>query len=411
MIDLHMLRDNPEKAKYLIAKKDPHFPTSELIGLDKQVREVNLEVEDIRKEKNNLARQAQGGIIPEIRDKSIVLGKQLKEKELLLGTLKEKFEEFYLSVPNIPAEDVPEGGKEQNLVVKEVGQKPTFNFDIKNHVDLGIENGWLDFETGARIAGSQFVLYKGEAVKLMYALTMFMLKHNMKHGYEIILPPYLVNAESLTVAGNFPKFKDQVYGVCDEDLYLTPTAEVDLANIYRDHIFAEDELPCRMTSWTSCFRREAGGYGATERGLIRIHQFEKCELFSICEPDKSDEEQERMLECAQSLLKKLEIPYRVVLLAAQDCSFASTKTYDIELWLPGQNGYYEVSSISNCTDFQARRGAIRFKKSGDKKTTFVNTLNGSCLALPRLMVAIIEQYQQMDGTIAIPDVLKNEGLF
>jgi len=411
MIDLHGLRDELAKVEELIVKKDPSFPVNELIELDKRVREINFEVEDIRKEKNELSRQAQTGVTLEIRERSIVLGKQLKEKEGLLDELNNKFEQLYLSCPNIPAEDVPAGGKEHNLVVKTVGEKPSFNFPIKNHLELGADLGWLDLETAAKIAGSQFVLYKGEAVKLVYALTIFMLKHNMKYGYEPMLPPYLVNAESLMVAGNFPKFKDQVYGIVDEDLYLTPTAEVDLTNVYRDHIFSQDELPCRMTSWTSCFRREAGGYGAAERGLIRIHQFEKVELYTICEPDKSAEEQERMLECAQGLLQKLEIPYQVVLLAAEDSSFASTKTYDLEIWLSGQDGYYEASSVSNCTDFQARRGAIRYKKSGDKKTTLVHTLNGSSLALPRLMVAIMEQYQQSDGTIAIPDVLKNEALF
>jgi len=411
MIDLRMLREDPKEVKVLITKKDPSFPVNELIELDKHVRKINSEVEDIRKEKNDLARQAKTGVTKEIREQSILLGKKLKDKENELSTLKNRFEELYLSVPNVPENEVPEGNKENNRVVKVVGEKPIFDFDIKNHVDLGVENDWFDLETAAKISGSQFVLYKGEAVKLMYALTMFMLKHNIKHGYEVILPPYLVNAQSLMVAGNFPKFKDQVYGIVDEDLFLTPTAEVDLANMYRDNIFDESELPRRMTSWTSCFRREAGGYGSAERGLIRIHQFEKCELFSICEPEKSEEEQKRMLDCAESLLQKLEIPYRVVLLAAQDCSFASTKTYDIELWLPGQGGYYEVSSISNCTSFQARRGAIRYKKAGDKKTTWVHTLNGSCLALPRLMVALMELNQQPDGTITIPDVLKNEGLF
>ncbi len=411
MIDLRILRDDPEKAKRLITKKDSTFPVDELIELDKHVRKVNAEIEEIRKEKNDLARCGQAGITDELRKRSIDLGKELKEKEIFLSELRERFDDLYLSVPNLVEEDVPGGGKEKNLVVEEVGGKKTFNFALKNHVDLGIDNKWIDFETGAKIAGSQFVLYRGQAVKLMYALTMFMLKQNMKYGFELFLPPYLVNAESLTVAGNFPKFKDQVYGIVDEDLYLTPTAEVDLTNVYRDHIFKQEELPCRMTAWTSCFRREAGGYGATERGLIRIHQFEKCELYTICEPEKSVQEQERMLECAQSILKLLEIPYRIVLLAAQDCSFASAKTYDIELWLPAQQGYYEVASISNCTDFQSRRGAIRYKKSGDKKTTYVHTLNGSSLALPRLMVAIMEHYQQPDGTIVIPDVLKHEGLF
>jgi len=411
MIDLHLLRDEPKKIQALILKKDPSFPVNDLFKLDEHVRSIQVSIENLRKEKNDLAQQAKSGLTPEIRERSISIGKEIKERESSLEDIKKKFNDLYLSCPNILFDDVPEGGKEQNTVVSEWGKKPQFSFPVKNHVELSEHNGWLDFETGAKIAGSQFVLYKGEAVKLLYALTMFMLKNNAKYGYEVMLPPYLVNAESLTVAGNFPKFKDQVYHIKDEDLYLTPTAEVDLANVYRGTIFASDELPKRMTSWTSCFRREAGGYGATERGLIRLHQFEKVELFSICESDKSVEEQERMLECAQEMLQKLEVPYRVVLLAAQDASFSSAKTYDIEVWLPGQNGFYELSSISNCTDFQARRGAIRYKKSGDKKTTFVHTLNGSSLALPRLMVALMELNQQQDGSIKIPEILKHEGLY
>jgi seryl-tRNA synthetase len=213
------------------------------------------------------------------------------------------------------------------------------------------------------------------------------------------------------VASNFPKFKDQVYAVPADNLYLTPTSEVNLSNIYRDTILPLEKLPIRMTAWTSCFRREAGGYGAQERGLIRIHQFEKVELYSLCAPEDSFNEQDKMLACAESILQKLGLHYRVSLLAGQDCSFASAKTYDLEVWLPGQKAYYEVSSISNCTDFQARRGHIRYKKSHDGKPTLVHTLNGSSLALSRLMVAIMEVYQQADGSIAIPEVLKKEGIF
>ncbi|TET06906.1 serine--tRNA ligase [Candidatus Dependentiae bacterium] len=411
MIDLHLLRDDPKRVKALLLKKDPSFPISELIELDKRVREIQLEVEDIRKEKNELAQQAKKGVTREIRSRSIALSKQLHEKEVALNESKEKFNHLYLLCPNILAVSVPAGGREQNSVIKSVGKRPSFSFPIKNHLELGENLGWFDFETAVKITGSQFVFYREEAVKLLYALALFMLKHNKEHGYEMILPPYLVNAESLIVTGNFPKFKDQVYKIVDEDLYLTPTAEVELTNVYRDHIFEQDKLPRRMTSWTSCFRREAGGYGAAERGLVRMHQFEKVELYTVCEPDKSEQEQERMLECAQGLLKKLEIPYRIVLLAAQECSFPSAKTYDIEIWLPGQNDYYEISSISNCTDFQARRGAIRYKKVGEKRTTFVHTLNGSSLALPRLMAALMEMYQQPDGSIAIPDFLKHEFLF
>lgn len=348
---------------------------------------------------------------PELRAESTKAGGELKEKEDSVKDLEHRFMKLYLSCPNIPQEDIPVGGKEANKVIKEVGVQPTFSFPVKNHVELAKELHWLDFDAAAVMTGSNFALYKGDAVKLLYALTMLMLKNNIKHGYQPILPPYLVNEKSLEVASNFPKFRDQVYGLKDDALYLTPTAEVNLTNLYRDQILTAEQLPIRMTSWTSCFRREAGTYGAAERGLIRIHQFEKVELYTLSKPQDSNDELEKMLVCAQEILQKLGLHYRISLLATQDCSFASARTYDIEVWMPGQKAYYEVSSVSNCTDFQARRGLIRYKKNSESKAELVHTINGSSLALPRLMVAIMETYQQQDGSISIPDVLKNEGIF
>ena len=411
MIDLGLLRDSAEQTVRLIKKKDPSFDAQLLSALDISIRQIRFDVEALRQKKNDLARQGKTGVTDQIRMESIELGKQLKVREVELHALEEKFHNLYLSCPNIPLSDVPEGNKESNKVVKEVGKKPTFAFPIKNHLELGEQLGWFDFHTAATIAGSNFALYKRDAVKLLYALSMFMLKNNMKHGFEPILPSALVNERSLEVTGNFPKFKDQAYSIPEDSLYLTPTAEVNLTNMFRDKILMADELPIRLTAWTSCFRREAGTYGSTERGLIRIHQFEKVELFTLCEPQFSHDEQERMLACAEDILKQLGLHYRISLLAAQDCSFPSAKTYDLEVWLPGQNAYYEVSSCSNCTDFQARRGLIRYKKSVDDKTHLVHTLNCSSLALPRLMVAIMEVYQQKDGSITIPDVLKREALF
>lgn len=411
MIDLNLLREKPQEAIALIHKKDPNYDAQKLFDLDKQLRDIKAAVEDLRHKKNELAKAARGGITEELRNQSIEIGKKLKSNEKKLSELEQEFTHHYLACPNIPYESVPVGGKEHNKMVREYGAKPAFSFEVKNHVELGEALGWLDFKAATKVTGANFALYKGNAVKLMYALTMFMIKNNMKHGFELVLPPYLVNEQSLTVTGNFPKFKDEAFAIPEDKLFLTPTAEVNLTNIYRDHIFTREELPVRMTAWTSCFRREAGGYGATERGLIRMHQFEKVELVSLCEPDNSNKEQERMLACAEDILQQLGLHYRVMLLAAQDCSFASAKTYDIEVWLPGQNSYYEVSSISNCTDFQARRGLIRFKETVDSKTHLIHTLNGSSIALSRLMVAIMENFQQMDGTIAIPKVLLKEGLF
>ncbi|MGB8366918.1 MAG: serine--tRNA ligase [Candidatus Babeliales bacterium] len=411
MIDLGLLREKPDFVISLLKKKEPSFDIQLLIDLDKKRRELQIAAELLRHQKNELSQQAKNGITPALRSQSIDIGKQLKEKEADLKKVEEIFHEHYLRCPNIIARDVPAGGEEANQVIREYGKKISFLFPIKNHVELGEALGWFDFETATKIAGNNFALYKGDAVRLLYALILFMLKNNTQHGYQVVSPSVLVNEASLEVASNFPKFKDQVYKITEDNLYLTPTAEVNLANLYRNHIFMENELPVRLTAWTSCFRREAGSYGATERGLIRIHQFEKVELFTICEPKDSANELEQMITTAESILKKLDLHYRIVLLAAQECSFPSAKTYDIEVWLPGQKDYYEVSSVSNCTNFQARRGKIRYKESSKGKTHLVHTLNGSSLALPRLMVALMEVYQQKDGSIVIPSVLKETMFF
>lgn len=405
MIDLVELRLDYEKIKNLLEKKDPLYDVKKLFDLDLQVRSLNLVIERLRAEKNDLSNKAKSGITPEIRNKSIEISKSLKENEIEFEALRKEFSLHYLNCPNVAQDDIPQGNKESNKVVKVVGEKPKFNFEVKNHLELSKINDWLDFEAATKMTGSRFALYKKEAVGLLYSLTMLMLKNNVKHGFEPIIPPYLVNEKSLTVASNFPKFKDQVYKVQDDNLYLTPTAEVNLTNIYRDHIFDVADLPKKMTAWTSCFRREAGTYGTAEHGLIRIHQFEKVELVTICQPENSNEELNKMLNCAQDILNQLGLHYRISLLAGQDCSFASSKTYDIEVWMPGQNAYYEVSSCSNCTDFQARRGLIRYKKEQNSSTQLVHTLNASSLALPRLMIALMETYQKEDGSIELPDIL------
>lgn len=408
MIDVSFLRQDSKNIGALIKKKDPAFDVDKLLQLEAAVREVNLQVEELRSKKNELAKQAKGGVTPELREQSIAVGKELKEKESVLEASQDSLNELLYSCPNIPLEDVPEGDKEQNKVIKEVGSKPNFSFTPKHHVELGEKNKWFNFEVGAKLAASNFVWYEGQGVKLLYALAMFMLKNNSKHGFEVVLPPYLANAQTLTVSGNFPKFKDEVFSVQEDGLYTIPTSEVSLVNRYRDAIIPTDELPICMTAWSSCFRREAGNYGANERGLIRIHQFEKVELVTLCEPKNSEQELEKMMACAEDILSQLGLHYRVSLLAAQDCSFQSAKTYDIEVWLPGQERYYEVSSASMCTDFQARRGKIRHRKSQKDKTELVHTLNASSLALPRLMVALIETYQKEGGSIDLPEVLKKE---
>lgn len=405
MIDLGILQADHQLIERL-KSKDPNFAIEKLLELDDERRLLMQHVEQLRARKNELAKAAQGGITDDVRQESIVVSRQLKEKEVALEEISSEFKRLYLFCPNIPEKGIPVGGKDKNKVVKEFGEKPVFDFKLRNHVELGNNLDWFDFEAAARMAGSSFVLYKNDAVKLIYALTRMMLKNNSDHGFKPILPPYMVNAQSLEVASNFPKFKEDVYSIAGEDLYMTPTAEVNLTNLYRDAIIASEELPVRMTAWTSCFRREAGGYGAQERGLIRIHEFEKVELYSITEPEKSNEELERMVACAETILQKLNLHYRISLLATGDMSFPSAKTYDIEVWMPGQEAYYEVSSCSNCTDFQARRGKIRYRKNATAKPVLVNTLNASSLALPRLMVALMETYQKEDGSIDLPTDLK-----
>jgi len=406
MINLKLLKEQTKKIKELILKKEPKFEIEKLIELDGKIKSLQLDLESLRKEKNELVGKGSSEVTPQVREQSIEIGKKIKGKEKELAELEPVFKKLWLSCPNILQEDVPEGNKESNQVVRTFGEKKKFDFVPKNHVELGQNLGWFDFDAAASMAGSNFALYKGDAVKLMYVLTHLMLKNNVKHGFSPILPPYLVSEESLVNSGNLPKFEGDFYKMQD-GLCLIPTAEVNLTNLYMDKILSAEQLPLRHTAWTSCFRREAGGYGATDRGLIRIHQFEKVEIYSICEPEKSDEELELMLECAQNLLKQLGLHYRVSLLAAQDCSFSSSKTYDIEVWLPGQNEYYELSSCSNCTDFQSRRAKIRYRTKTDSKPVLVNTLNASSLALPRLIVALLETYQQKDGMLDLPVILKD----
>ncbi len=405
MIDISRLRQDPQAVSALL-KKDPNFNIEELLALDKKVREVTAHVELLRSQKNDLAQQAKSGFTESIRQESLKIGKELEVQEGVLATVNDEFMKLALSCPNIPFDDVPIGNKEENVVVREFGKKPTFSFPVKHHQELSAHNKWFSFETGASVARSGFVWYDEAGARVVYALAFFMLKNNKKHGFEVAIPPAVANEQTLTVASNFPKFKDEVFTIAADGLYAIPTAEVSLVNKYRDEILSAEQLPIRLTAWTSCFRREVGNYGKMERGLIRIHQFEKVELVTFCEPENSAQEQDRMIACAEDILQQLGLHYRVSLLAGQDCSFASAKTYDIEVWLPGQEKYYEVSSASNCSDFQARRGKIRYRKQAGQKTELVHTLNASSLALPRLMVAIMENYQQADGTIVLPKVLE-----
>jgi seryl-tRNA synthetase len=407
MIDLSLLREEPAKIKKLINKKDPAFDVDVLIAAYKKVRELKTSIEELRKERNSISKKASGGVDKDLREKSIEIGQKIKSQQKEFEEQEKILNQLWLTCPNIPFEDIPSGNKEKNKVIKTVGKKPEFDFEVKNHLQLNEKLGWFDFEAGAKIAGSQFLCYRKDAVKILYALTQMMLKNNVKHGFEPVLPPYLATKKSLTNSGNLPKFAEDVYSVPADDLYLIPTAEVSLTNINANEILATDKLPIRYCAWTGCFRREAGGYGAQERGLIRIHEFEKVELYTLTKPEASEKEQDKMIACAEDILQQLGLHYQISLLAAQDCSFCSAKTYDIEVWLPGQKKYFEVSSASNCTDFQARRAAIRYREDADAKPKLVHTLNASSLALPRLMVAIVETYQKEDGSVELPKKLQD----
>ncbi len=408
MIDLARLREHTQEVKDLILRKEPTFPIDELLAFDHKARALRSDVEIVRKQKNDLAAVGPQGITPEIREQSIALGKDLKAKELALEEIDKELMAIWLRCPNIPQADIPIGNKEANKPIKTVGSKPSFSFPIKHHLELNEKLQWFDMETAARMSGSQFVFYKTQGTKVIYALTRLMLRNNAQNGFQPVLPPYLVHEKALYNAGNLPKFAGDYYKIEGEELCLIPTAEVNLTNLHAGQILPQDQLPMRYTAWTSCFRSEAGGYGATERGIIRIHQFEKVELYAICPPDESNQELDRMVACAENILQMLGLHYQISLLATQDCSFPSARTLDIEVWLPGQNRYYEVSSCSNCTDFQARRAQIRYRQHPDAKPQLVHTLNASSLALPRLMIALMENYQQADGSVVLPKVLQDE---
>ncbi len=333
---------------------------------------------------------------------------RIKELDRELLIIHNELEDIVMSIPNLCDDSVPEGQDEtDNIEVKRWGDKPAFNFAPKPHWDLGVELGVLDFERAAKLSGARFSLLCGFGARLERALINFMLDiQTEKHGYQEVLPPFLVNTPSMTATGQLPKFEEDLFKIKGWDLYLIPTAEVPVTNIHRDETLNEGDLPLKYTAFTPCFRSEAGSYGRDTRGLIRQHQFNKVELVKFTTPESSFDELEALLADAEEVLQQLGLHYRVVTLCSGDLGFSATKTYDIEVWLPSQDAYREISSCSNFLDFQARRGAIRYRPEGQKKSRLVHTLNGSGLAVGRTLLAIMENYQQPDGSIEIPDVLK-----
>ena len=412
MIDPKMLREKSEVIFDGLKKRGVEINMEKLLATDEKRRALIQESERMKSERNELSNDIArlkkegtdaGDKITHLRD----LGKVIEGVEQELRIVEKEWEDMLLVIPNIPHESVPIGsGEADNKEVRVWGEKPSFNFEPLPHWDIGEKLDILDFKRAAKITGSRFTLYKASGALLERALINFMLDlHTREHGYTEVLPPFMVNRESMTGTGQLPKFEDELFKLQGVDYFLIPTAEVPVTNIYSNEILKEDELPIKFVAYTPCFRAEAGAHGKDTRGLTRQHQFNKVELVKFAKPEQSYKELEGLLLDAEDILKRLNIHYRVSLLCTGDLGFSSAKTYDIEVWLPGQNIYREISSCSNFENFQARRAKIRYRKSGGK-IDFVHTLNGSGLAVGRTVMAIMENYQNADGSINVPEALR-----
>lgn len=413
MLDLRRIRSDPEGVLMRLRRRNPSLSLSRLLALDEERRGLQRELDEIRRRQNEgsdrLAELSRAGQTPE-REKLLAelkgLAEEKKRLEERLSQVEAELEAELLSLPNIPHDSVPTGTKEEKVILRTWGKPPKFDFPPQHHVALAQRLGLLDLERAARLAGSRFPMYVGEGARLEFALLHWMLElHAGEHGYIPVLPPILANRRSFLVSGQLPKFADELYHCPEDDLFLNPTAESLLANLHNDEILEEERLPLKYVAYTPCFRREAGSYGEEQRGLIRVHQFNKIELFWYTTPESSYQALEELVSHAERVLQLLGLHYRVTLLPASDLAFQSAKTIDIEVWLPGQGGYYEVSSCSNCEDFQARRGNVRYRPKGGGRPQYVHTLNGSGLATSRLFAAILEQNQRRDGTVVLPKVL------
>ena len=416
MIDIKLIRDNPDEVKAKIKKREMDLDSivDEIREVDAAKREQLGKVEAMKAEQNAASKQIPqikkaGGDASEIMAKMKELVTQIKEGDAKVSELEEKQKTLLLSLPNLPDDDVAAGGKEQNEPVRYFGEKPQFDFKMKNHVELCEGLGLIDYERGAKIAGAGSWLYRGWGSRLEWALLNFFINEHINDGFEFILPPHMLGYQCGYVAGQFPKFEDEVYWIANptssDKRFMLPTAETALVNIHRDEVLTKDELPRKYIAYTPCYRREAGSYRSEERGMIRGHQFNKVEMVQYTEDDKSDAAFEELVEKAERLVRELGLHYRLSKLAAGDCSFSMARTYDIEVWIPSMEIYKEVSSASNARDYQARRGNIRYR-GDDKKMHFAHTLNASGLATSRVIPAIVEQYQNADGSVTVPEVLR-----
>ena len=413
MISIELIRREPKLVQERLALKDNSISLETILELDKEYRFNLSKVNELRSKRNKVSEDIAKARKADISaDEEILamrkVGEDIKSIELKVNQLKESLDTNLLSLPNLPNEYVPKGIDDScNKVVREWGEAKELNFKIKSHLELGKELNLFDFERGAKISGSGFPLFIGKGAKLERALINYMLDiQTIKHGYTEIFPPFLVKPSSVKIVGQLPKFSEDMYFSEKDNLWLIPTAEVPLTNIHSDEILSEDQLPISYTAYSACFRREAGSYGKDTRGFLRVHQFNKVELVQLVKPEESYEALELLTTHAEYILQSLGLKYRLVELCTGDLSFAASKCYDLELWAPGEQKWLEVSSCSNFEDFQARRGNIRFRRNSDNKVELVHTINGSGLATPRLLVAILESYQNKNGTISIPEPLQ-----
>lgn len=412
MFDIKWIRENPADFDAGMERRGLEAQSALLLEMDKERREIMSRAQEVQAERNKLSKEI-GLAKREGRDATEIMEQVSKSKQLQADLEEQakakdsELEKALMSLPNIPAQDVPDGADEDdNVEIRKWGDVPSFDFTPKEHFDIGEQLGLMDFETAAKISGSRFVILSGALARMERALASYMLDlHTMEHGLTEVNPPALVKDAALYGTGQLPKFSEDLYHT-EDDYWLIPTAEVPLTNMVADEILSEDTLPQRYTAMTWCFRSEAGSAGKDTRGMIRQHQFSKVEMVSVTKPEDSDAELERMTGCAEAVLKGLKLPYRVITLCTGDMGFSARRTFDIEVWLPGQDRYREISSCSTTGDFQARRMKARYRKEGEKKPTFVHTLNGSGLAVGRCLVAVLENYQQADGSIVVPEVLR-----
>lgn len=411
MLDIRKIRENPDILSEALKNRNMDIDLKPLLDADAKRREILSEVEDLKNTRNTVSKEIgaikkSGGDASAIMEEMRSVGEKISNLDEQIAELDSQIEDFLMRIPNLPSDTTPIGKDEtENIEQRRNGTPRTFDFEAKAHWDIGTDLGILDFESAAKISGARFTVYKGLGARLERSIINFFMDEHSKNGYTEILPPYMVTRATMTGTGQLPKFEDDAYKV-DENTFLIPTAEVPVTNLYRGDILDGDKLPIRNVAYSACFRAEAGSAGRDTRGLIRQHQFNKVELVKISKPESSYDELEHMTASAEHVLQLLGLPYRVIALCTGDIGFSAAKTYDIEVWMPSYNRYVEISSCSNCEDFQARRANIRFKRDAKSKPEFVHTLNGSGVAVGRTVAAVLENYQNADGSVTVPEVLR-----